>query len=97
MKKIGKYILRILGIIAWLFVMLFCWYIDTPTGGHTHQLIIIFTGICLAIYIFRKTGPSTKGNEKENQELKAENQKLREELERAQAGQRAMERAEKRD
>ena len=94
MKKVGKLILWILGIIAWLFIMLFCWYIDTPTGGHTHQLILIITGICLALYIFRKTGTGAKVLEKENQELKAENQKLREELQ-AQAVRRTMDKAEK--
>ena len=73
------------------------WVSDIYTNGNTHQLILIITGICLAIYIFRKTGPNTKDTGSEIQELKAENQKLREELERAQAVRRAMDRAEKRD
>ena len=70
---------------------------EIAKGPLSQQIILIVTGICLAIYIFRKTGTGTKDLEKENQELKAENQKLREELERAQAVQRAMDRAEKRD
>ena len=97
MKKFGKILLWILGIIIWLFVLIFFLYIDTPTGNNTHQLMLIITGICLAIYIFRKTGSSSKELEQENQELKAENQKLRQELEQAQAVRRAMDRAEKRD
>ena len=97
MKKAGKYILWILGIIAWLFVLSMFWVSDVYTNANTHQLILVITGVCLALYIFRKTRPSTKDNEKENQKLRAENQKLREELERAEAVRRAMDQAEKRD
>lgn len=96
MKKTGKYILWILGTIAWLFLLMFFSVIDTPTGNHTHQLILILTGICLALYIFRKTGSGAKELEKENQELRAEIEKLRQELQ-EQAVRRAMDKAEDRE
>lgn len=79
MKNVGKYILWILGTAAWLFILLFFWSVDVPTGNNTHQIILIITGICLALYIFRKTGSKTKELEKENQELKAEIKELKEE------------------
>ena len=96
MKKIGKVLLWILGIIAWFFFLLLFRDMDSEYQSHTHEIILIITGICLIIYIFRKTGSGTKELERENQELKAENQKLRQELEQAQAVQRAMDKAEKR-
>ena len=71
------------------------WMGDINNGTNAHSLILIITGTCLAIYIFRKTGSSNKDLEKENQELKAENQRLRQELEQAQAVRRAMDKAEK--
>lgn len=96
MKKIGKYILWFLGITVWFFFLTPFWMADMTHGSHTHQLIIIFTGICLAIYIFRKTDSGAKEVKKENQELKAEVQKLRAELQ-AQAVRRAMDAVEKRE
>ena len=96
MNKIRKYILWFGGIIAWLFILLFFLYIDTPTGNNTHQIILIITGILLAIYIWKKAGSGTKELEKENQELKAENQKLRQELA-EQAVRHAMDKAESRE
>ena len=96
MKKVGKLILWILGIIAWLTFLTTFIALEIEHSIHTLYIYLIITGICLIIYIFRKTGSGTKELEKENQELKAENQKLRQELEQAQAVQRAMDRAEKR-
>lgn len=96
MNKIKKYILWFLGIIAWLFVLAMFWVIDTPTGNNTHQIIIIITGICLAIYIWKKSDSGVKELEKENQELKEENQKLRQQLQ-DQVIRRAMEKAESRE
>ena len=94
MKKAGKFILWILGIVAWLFILTMFWVIDTPTGNNSHQIILIITGICLAIYLWKNSGK--KALEKENQELKAENQKLRQELA-AQAARHAMEKTESRE
>ena len=79
MKKVGKYLIWILGIALWLFVLMFFFVIDTPTKNNTHQLILIITGICLAIYLWKNSGKNKL--EKENQELKSELQKLRQELE----------------
>lgn len=80
MGKAWKYILWILGIAIWFFFITPFWAADMTHGTNTHQIIIIVTGICLAIYIWKKTGSETKELEKENQELKAEVQKLRQEL-----------------
>lgn len=80
MKKAGKCILWILGIAIWLFLLLFFWSVDVSTGNNTHKIILIITGICLALYIFRKTSSGTKDLEKENQELKAEVKKLHQQL-----------------
>ena len=97
MKKFGKILLWILGITAWFFLLIMFWMADMTHGTFSHLIIFIITGVLLGIYIFRKTGSGTKELEKENQELKAENQQLHRELEQAQAVQRAMERAEKKD
>lgn len=72
------------------------WAGDTNNGTNAHSIILIITGVCLALYIFRKTGSGAKGLEKENQELKAENQKLRQELQ-EQVVRRAMDHAESRE
>jgi len=95
MKKAGKYIIWIAGIIVWLFTLTMFWVIDTPTGNNTHQIILIITGVCLAIYIFRKTGSGAKELEKENQKLRAENEKLQAELDQ-QLVQRVMDKVENR-
>ena len=73
-----KYIFWILGIIAWLFVLGMFWSIDIATKNKIHQIIITVAGICLAVYIYRKTGSKEKELEQQIQELKAENQRLRE-------------------
>lgn len=96
MQKVGKTLLWILAILAWLFILMFAWYIDIPTKNNTHQIILIITGICLAIYIYRKTGSRAKELEKENQALKAEVEKLRAELQ-DQAVRRAMDKAERQE
>ena len=95
MKKAWKYILWVLGFALWLFILMFFSVIDTPTGNYTHQIILIITGICLALYIYRNTGTGAKELERENQELKAENEKLRQELQ-EQAVRRAMDKVENR-
>lgn len=94
MKKIGKILLWILGILAWYMFFISMWAGDTNNGTNAHQLILIITGICLAIYLWKNSGK--KALEKENQELKAENQKLRQELA-AQAARHAMEKTESRE
>ena len=96
MKKIGKYILWLLGIAAWCFFLEPFWIADMTHGSHTHQLIIIFTGICLIIYIFRKTDSGAKELKKENKELKEEVQKLRQELQNK-AVRQAIEKADERE
>ena len=67
---------------------------DTNNGTNAHQLILIITGICLALYIWKSKSSSTL--EKENLELKAEVQKLRQELA-EQAARYAMEKTESRE
>lgn len=81
MKKAGKYLIWILGIALWLFILMFFFVIDTPTKNNTHQLILIITGICLAIYLWKNSG--RKALEKENQELRAELENLKKKIEEA--------------
>ena len=97
MKKAGKFILWILGIALWLFILMFFLYIDTFRESNTHQLILIITGILLAIYLLRGKTSGASALEKENQALKAEVQKLRKELEAQQAVTAAIEKSEKRE
>ena len=97
MKKAGKFILWILGIALWLFILMFFLYIDTFRESNTHQLILIITGILLAIYLLRGKTSGASALEKENQALKAEVQKLRKELEARQAVAAAIEKSEKRE
>ena len=87
--------LWIFGIIAWLFVLSMFWVSDVYTNTNTHQLILIITGVCLVLYIFRKTGSGAKELEKENQKLRAENEKLQAELDQ-QLVQRVMDKVENR-
>ena len=94
MKKIGKILLWILGILAWYMFFISMWAGDTNNGTNAHQLILIITGICLALYIWKSKSSSTL--EKENLELKAEIQKLRQELA-EQAARYAMEKTESRE
>ena len=92
MKKFWKILLWILGVIAWFFLLMMFWMADLTHGTSSHLLILIITGICLAIYIWKKTGSGVKELEKENQELKEENQELRQQLQ-DQAVRRAIEKA----
>ena len=94
MKKIGKILLWILGILAWFMFFTSMWEGDINNGTHTHPIILIITGVCLALYIFRKTGTGAKELEKENQKLRAENQQLRQELNQAQVVQRVIDKTE---
>lgn len=80
MKKFGKYLLWILGIFTWLNVLFIFWEADTTNGTSVHKYILIITGICLAIYIWRKTGSGTEALEQRVRELEAENQKLRQQM-----------------
>ena len=96
MKKLGKILLWILGIIAWLTFLTTFIALEIEHTIHALYIYLIITGICLAIYIWKKTGSGTKELEKENQELRAENQKLRQELA-EQAVRHAMDKAENRE
>ena len=80
MKKIGKYILGVMGSVLWFFFLILFRAMDAEYQSHTHQIILVITGVCLALYIFRKTGSGAKELEKENQELKAEIQRLQQKL-----------------
>lgn len=80
MKKIRKILLWILGIIMWLSFLTTFIALEIEHQIHVLTTYLILSSICLAIYIFRKTGSGTKELEKENQELKAEIQKLQQEL-----------------
>lgn len=91
-----KKVIWIVGIITWIFFLLLFHDLDAINKNHTHEIILIITGVCLAIYIYRKTGSRAKEVEKENQELKAEVEKLRAELQ-DQAVRRAMDKAERRE
>ena len=96
MKKVWKYIIGAIGIVIWFFVLILFRAMDTEYQSNTHQIIIIVTGICLAIYIWKKSGSGVKELEKENRELKKENQELRQQLQ-DQTVRRAMEKAESRE
>lgn len=96
MKKFWKTLLWILGIIAWFFLLMMFWMADLTHGTSSHLLILIISSILLAIYIWKKTGFGVKKLEEENQALKAENQKLRQELA-DQAVKHAMDKAENRE
>ena len=96
MKKLGKILLWIIGIFAWFMFFITMWAADTNKGTYTHPIILIITGICLIIYIWKKTGSGAKELEEENRELKEEVQKLRQQLQ-DQAVRRAMEKAESRE
>ena len=91
-----KKVIWIVGIITWIFFLLLFHDLDAINKNHTHEIILIITGVCLAIYIYRKTGSRAKEVEKENQELKAEVEKLRAELQ-DQAVRRAMDKAERQE
>lgn len=96
MKTFWKTLLWLLGIIAWFFLLMMFWMADLTHGTSSHLLVLVISSILLAIYIWKKTGSGTKELEKENQELKAEVEKLRAELA-DQAVRQAMEKAEKRE
>ena len=97
MKTIGKILLWILGIIAWFFLLIIFQMADMTHGTPSHLILLIITGILLAIYLWRGKSPGTSTLEKEIQELKAENQRLRQELEVEQAARHAMEKTENRE
>ena len=80
MKKAGKYIFWITGIIVWLFLLMMFWMADMTHKTFSHLLLLIITGVCLTLYIYRKTDSRTKELEQENQRLRAENEQLRAEL-----------------
>ena len=48
MKKTGKILLWILGILTWYMFFISMWAGDTNNGTNAHQLILIITGILLA-------------------------------------------------
>lgn len=81
MKKIGKILLWILGIFAWYMFYISSWAGDTNNGTNAHQLILIITGICLALHIWRSKSSRKATLEKENQELKEEIKALKKKLE----------------
>ena len=95
MKKIGKIILWILGILVWYMFYVSSWAGDTNNRTNAHQLILIITGILLAIYLLRGKTSEANALEKENQALKADIQKLRKELEAQQTVAAAIEKSEK--
>jgi len=95
MRKAGKYIFWITGIIVWLFLLMMFWMADMTHKTFSHLLLLIITGVCLALYIFRKTGSGAKELEQENQKLKAEVEQLRAELQ-EQAVRHAMDKVENR-
>ena len=97
MKKTGKILLWILGILTWYMFFISMWAGDTNNGTNAHQLILIITGILLTIYLLRGKTSGASALEKENQALKAEAQKLRKELEAQQAVAAAIEKSEKRE
>ena len=96
MKRLGKTLLWILGIMIWLTFLETFIALEIEHKIHTLYIYLIITGTLLAIYIWKKAGSGTKELEKENQELKAENQKLRQELA-EQAVRHAMDKAESRE
>lgn len=95
MKAVGKIFLWVLGIFVWLLFFLMTWMGDTNNGTSVHPIILIITGVCLALYIYRKTGSRAKELEQENQKLKAEVEQLRAELQ-EQAVRHAMDKVENR-
>ena len=96
MKRVGKALLWILGIFTWLTFLETFVALEIEHKIHALYIYLIISGILLAIYIWKKTGSGTKELEKENQELKAEIQKLRQELA-EQTVQHAMDKAESRE
>lgn len=81
MKQIVKYIFGLLGFIVWLFLLITFTMADITHGNNTHQIILIITGICLALYIWKNKSNRKNALEKENQELKAEIKNLKKKLE----------------
>ena len=76
-----KYILGIIGFIVWLFLLITFIMADITHGNNTHQLMLIITGICLALYIWKSKSSEKQMLEKENQELKEEIKALKKKLE----------------
>ena len=80
MKTVGKCVLWILGIFVWIIFFIMFWMADTNKGSNVHSYVLIITGICLVLYIWRKTDTGAKKLEQRVQELEKENQTLRREL-----------------
>ena len=78
MKTIGKYVLWFLGIFTWIIFFMLFLIGDSNNGTSVHTYILIITGICLALYIWRKTDSGAKKLEQKVQELEKENRQLRE-------------------
>lgn len=81
MKQIGKYIFGFLCFAVWLFLLITFTMADITHGNNTHQLILLITGICLVLYIWKNKSDRKNALEKENQELKAEIENLKKKLE----------------
>lgn len=96
MKKVGKVLLWILGIFAWITFLTTFIALEIEHKVHALYIYLIITGILLIIYIWKRMSSGTKELEKENQELKTEIQKLRQQLQ-DQAVRHAMDKAESRE
>lgn len=80
MKTLRKYILWILGIIFWFIFFMTIWETEIITGANVHKYILVITGICLAIYIWKSKEPGIAKLKEENQQLKVENEQLRQQV-----------------
>lgn len=74
MKKLLNFLLWVLGIFAWFMMILIFWMGDLNNGGIAHLFILVITGVCLAIYLFRNN--KIKQLESENAELKKKLQEV---------------------
>ena len=74
MKKFLNFLLWVLGIIAWFFMLITFWAGDITHGRNTHLFILVITGVCFAIYLFRNN--KIKQLKSENAELKKKLQEI---------------------